>query len=155
MYVDEGIVEESAFYSKYAETLVYGYEVCNQMFNFRIHEKRVFVCQAAGIDVNPLLAKTCEVDLGHLVSWIAAIAILYFRSSLIVIRRASVLYSVRTFQVAIRRSFLRLLLVFIVLIRSVFFFFFFLNNGFFRPRAGGHPYGMQSCRSPPSLVARV
>jgi hypothetical protein len=53
MYVDEGIVEESAFYSKYAETLVYGCEVCYQMVSFRIHEKNrskfVFVCQAAGI----------------------------------------------------------------------------------------------------------
>jgi hypothetical protein len=61
MYVDEGIVEESAFYSKYAETLVYGCEVCNQMFNFRIHEesrsKFVFVCQAAGIDVIPIARK--------------------------------------------------------------------------------------------------
>jgi hypothetical protein len=39
MYVDGRIVEESAFYSKYAETLVYGYEVCSQMVNFRIHEE--------------------------------------------------------------------------------------------------------------------
>jgi hypothetical protein len=52
----------------------------------------------------------------HLVSWIAAIAILYFLSSLNVIRRPPGLCSDRTFQVANRKSFLCLLLVFIVLI---------------------------------------
>jgi hypothetical protein len=58
LYVDEGIVEESTFYSKYAEPLVYGSEVCNQMVNLRIHEesrsKFVFVCQATGIDIIPI-----------------------------------------------------------------------------------------------------
>jgi hypothetical protein len=61
MYVDEGIVEESAIYSKYAETLVDGWEVCNQMVNFLIHEKShskfVFVSQNAGIDVIPIAPK--------------------------------------------------------------------------------------------------
>jgi hypothetical protein len=67
--------------------------------NFRIHDesryKFVFVCQAVGISLYPLLVKACGVDLVHLVSWIAAIAILYFRSSLIIIRRPPVLISVR------------------------------------------------------------
>jgi hypothetical protein len=61
VHVDEGIVEESAFYSKYAEMLVYEGGVCNQMANFRIHEesrsKFVIVCQAADIDVIPIVRK--------------------------------------------------------------------------------------------------
>jgi hypothetical protein len=63
------------------------------------------------------------INLFHLVFWITAFAILYFLSSLIVIRRALGLYSDRTFQVANRNSFLRLLLVFIVLICPIFSYF--------------------------------
>ena len=55
MYVDEGVVEESAFYSQYAETLIDRGEIFNQMVKVRIHEesrsKFVFVCLAASIDV--------------------------------------------------------------------------------------------------------
>jgi hypothetical protein len=72
----------------------------------------MIIGKAAGIDV---ITKACGVDLFHLISWIAAIAILYFLSSIIVIRRPPGLYSDRIFQVANRKSFLRLLLVFIVL----------------------------------------
>jgi hypothetical protein len=73
----------------------------------------------------PLLAKAYGVDLVHLVPWIAVIRsnpIWYFRSPFIAIRRVPGLYSDRTFQVAmaIRRSYLLLLLVFMVLIRSIF-----------------------------------
>jgi hypothetical protein len=79
MYVDEGIVGESAFYFKYAETLVYGCEVCYQMVNFRIHEesrsKFVFLCLVAVI---PIARKGL---------WIVAIVIMYFHNSLIVMRR--------------------------------------------------------------------
>jgi Na+/H+ antiporter NhaD/arsenite permease-like protein len=75
----------------------------------------MIIGNAAGIDVITI-ARTL------LVSWIAAIAILYFLSSLIVIRRPPGLYSDRTFQVANRKSFLCLLLVFIVLICPIFSF---------------------------------
>jgi glucan phosphoethanolaminetransferase (alkaline phosphatase superfamily) len=68
----------------------------------------------------------------YYVSWIAAFAILYFLSSLIVIRKLPDLYSERIFQVANRKSFFRLLLVFIVLIYSIFFFF--RNKAFIRRR---------------------
>jgi hypothetical protein len=70
------------------------------------------------------------VNLSHLVSWIAAIAILYFLSSLIVIRKPPGLCSDRLFQVANRKSFLRLLLVFIVLICPIFSSFSFVINVF-------------------------
>jgi hypothetical protein len=46
-----------------------------------------------------LLVKACGVNLFHLVSWIAASAILYFLNSLIVIRRPPGLYSDHIFQV--------------------------------------------------------
>jgi hypothetical protein len=103
-------------------------KVDNQMVKLRIyeesHSKFVLVCLAASIYV---ILAAHEV---HLVSWIAAIAILFFRSLLIVIRRPPVLYSDRTFQVAIRRSFLCLLLVFIVLSVPFFSFSSFLINVF-------------------------
>jgi hypothetical protein len=51
-----------------------------------------------------------------LLAWIAAIAIVNYLSSIIVIRKPRGLYSDPTFQAANRKSFLRLLLVFIVLI---------------------------------------
>jgi hypothetical protein len=58
------------------------------MVNFRIHagsrSKFVLVCQAAGNDVIPIARKAYGVDLVHLVSWIAPIAILCFHRSLIV-----------------------------------------------------------------------
>jgi hypothetical protein len=75
------------------------------------------------------LGKACVVNLVHIVSRIAAIAILWFHSSLIVIRQPPDLYSYRIIQVHIRRPFLHLLLFLIVLTRSIFFLF--LNNGFF------------------------
>jgi hypothetical protein len=77
-----------------------------------------------------LLVKICGVNLFHLVSWIVAIAILYFLSSLIVIRRPPGLYSDRTFQVANQKSFLRLLLVFNVLICPIFSSFSFVISVF-------------------------
>jgi hypothetical protein len=58
------------------------------------------------------------------------ITILYFLSSLIVIRRPPGLFSDRRFQVANRKSFLRLLLVFIVLICPIFHSFSFLISVF-------------------------
>jgi hypothetical protein len=61
----------------------------------------MIIDKAAGIDVLTIV-RACGVNLFHLVSWIAAIAILYFLSSLIVIRRPPGLYSDRTFQVASR-----------------------------------------------------
>jgi hypothetical protein len=72
----------------------------------------MIIVKAAGINV--ITVKACGVDLFHLVSWIAAIAIFYFLSSLIIIRRPPGPYSDRTFQVVNCESFFRLLLVFIV-----------------------------------------
>jgi hypothetical protein len=63
-------------------------------------------------------------------SCIVAFAILYFLSSLIVIRRPPGLYSDRTFQVAYHKSFLRLLLVFIVLICPIFSSFSIVRSVF-------------------------
>jgi hypothetical protein len=57
-----------------------------------------------------------------------------YLSSLIVIRRPLGLYSDRTFQVANRKSFLRLLLAFIVLICPIFSSFSFVISVFFRGR---------------------
>jgi hypothetical protein len=65
---------------------------------------------------------------------IARIAILYFLSSFIVIRRPPGLYSDHTFQMANCKSFFRLLLVFIVLICPHFTFSFCLNKCFCRGR---------------------
>jgi hypothetical protein len=91
----------------------------------------MIICKAAGIDVIFIARKGFYgVDLFHLVSWIAASAILYFLSSLIVIRRPPGLYSDHTFQVANRKSFLRLLLVFIVLICPIFSSFSFVIGVF-------------------------
>jgi uncharacterized membrane protein required for colicin V production len=73
-------------------------------------------------------------QLFNLVSWIAAFFILYFLSSLIVIRRPSGLYNDRTFQVANRKSFLRLLLVFIVLICPILSSFSFVISVISRGR---------------------
>jgi hypothetical protein len=54
------LVEESVFYSKYyAEILVYGCEVCNQMVNFRFHEES----RSNFVFVAGLLAKACRVAL--------------------------------------------------------------------------------------------
>jgi hypothetical protein len=85
----------------------------------------MIIGKAAGIDVISIARNSLwGGNLFHLVSWIAAITILYFLSSLIVIRRPPGLYmySDCTFQVANRKSFLRLLLVFIVLICPIFSF---------------------------------
>jgi hypothetical protein len=97
----------------------------------------MIIGQAAGIDVIFIARKGfCGVNLFHLVSWIAAIAILYLLSSLIVIRRPPGLYSDRTltFQVANRKSFLRLLLAFIVLICPIFYSFSFVIRVVLRGR---------------------
>jgi hypothetical protein len=79
MYVDERSVGKSAIYSDYAETLVDWCKVFNHEVKLRIHKescsKFLIIGKAAGID---------GIDLFHLVFWIAAIAILYFLSSLIV-----------------------------------------------------------------------
>jgi uncharacterized membrane protein required for colicin V production len=69
----------------------------------------MIIGKAAGIDVITIPRKGLWGKFILLVSWIAAIAILYFLSSLIVIRRPSGLYSDRTFQVVNRKSFFRLL----------------------------------------------
>jgi hypothetical protein len=88
---------------------LFGVKFLTMWLNFRSTRKAV-----------PLLVKACVVGLIHLVSGIAAIAILYFLSSLIVIRRPPGMYSDHTFQVANCKFYLRLLLVFIVLICLIF-----------------------------------
>jgi hypothetical protein len=77
-----------------------------------------------------LLVKAYGVNLLHLVTWIAAIAIMYFLSSLIVKRRPPGLCSDRIFQVANRKSFSRLLLVCVVLICPFFSSFSFVISVF-------------------------
>jgi hypothetical protein len=55
MYVVERVVEKSAFYSNYAETLVDWCKVFNHVVKLRIHEKScsksMIIGKAAGIDV--------------------------------------------------------------------------------------------------------
>jgi hypothetical protein len=83
-----------------------------------------------------LLVKGCGVNLSHLVSWIAAIPILYFLSSLIVIRRLPGLYTC-TVIIHYKWPIVSPFSVTVGLHRddqSHFFFFFFRNKGFFRGR---------------------
>jgi uncharacterized membrane protein required for colicin V production len=62
----------------------------------------MIIGKAAGIYVITIARKGLWGDLLQLVSWIAATVILYFLSSLILIRSLPGLYSDRTFEVANR-----------------------------------------------------
>jgi hypothetical protein len=83
----------------------------------------MIIGKATGIDV---ITIACKGLWGRLIPP----RFLFFLSSLIVIRRPPGLYSDRSFQVANRKSFLRLLLVYIVLI-CLIFSSFFRNKCFF------------------------
>jgi hypothetical protein len=79
-----------------------GVKFLTMWLNFESTRKVVpqfmIIGKVAGIDVITIARiKACGVNLFHLVSWIAAIANLYFLSSLIVIRRPPGLYSDRSF----------------------------------------------------------
>jgi hypothetical protein len=92
--------------------------------------------------------QACGVNLFHLGSLIAAITILYFLSSFIVIRRPPGLYSDHTFQVANCKSFLRLLLIFIVLICPIFSSFTFVIRVFLRGRVINPSHNLLTSEGP-------